>query len=425
MRFSRSQSILGSACGRPLLLAPACAVFLSLAIGCDRPAAPSPDQATQAAAPEPPQVRVDHPRKQDVRRKIERPGYNIEPDERTLINAKITGYVAKWNYDIGAPVDKGAVLAELYVPEMKVELEQKKAAVEQAASEIKQAEAGVLRARAEEKRAKSQYERLSRLKSVIDQDQVEEYRLGYEAAQAAVDKAKADEDVARARLKVAETARDYVQTLLEYTKIRAPYTGVVTERKINLGDFVQPAAATKGEALFVMERTKPVRVFINVQELDAVWVRPGDAALIRVQGLQGEQFEGTVTRTSQSLSPQNRTLRTEIDLPNKEGKLLTGSFVNATIIAERKGTWSLPAAAVVTKDETAFCYRIEDGRAVRTPIQVGLRGGDLVEVLKKRTKPGKGLEAQWEDFSGEEVIVVSDPTGLTDGQAVSISSSKK
>jgi RND family efflux transporter MFP subunit len=370
-------------------------------------------------------VQVDHPRKQDVRRKIERPGYNIEPDERTPIYAKIAGYVEKWNFDIGAPVEKDAVLAELYVPEMKVELEQKIAAVQEATAKIKQTQAAVLRARAEEKRARSQYECLQRLSSVIDKDQQEEYRFGYEAAQAAVALATADEDVARARLKATETDRDYVQTLLQYTKIRAPYTGVVTERKINRGDFVQPAAATKGEALFVVEKTRPVRVFINVQELDAAWVRPGDVALIRVQGLQGEQFEGTVTRTSRSLSPQNRTLRTEIDLPNQEGKLLPGTFVNATIIAERKGTWSLPAVAVVTRDDTAFCYRVEDGKAMRTPIQVGLRGGDLVEVLKKRTRSAKAHEAPWEDFNGEEVIVVSDPATLTDGQAVSVSSSKK
>jgi RND family efflux transporter MFP subunit len=299
------------------------------------------------------------------------------------------------------------------------------AAVQEATAKIKQAGAASLRAQAEEKRARSQYERLQRLSSVIDKEQQEEYRLGYEAAQAAVALAKADEEVAAARLKVAETARDYVQTLLQYTKIRAPYAGVVTGRKINLGDFVQPAAATKGEPLFVVERTKPIRVFIHVQGVDAVWVRQGDLALIRVLDLPGEQFEGKVSRTSESLSPQNRTLRTEIDLPNKDGKLLPGMFVNATIIAERKGTWSLPVSAVVTKDETTFCYRVEDGKAVRQPLKVGLRGNDLVEVLGKRATSAKAAEAQWEDLSGEEVIVVSDPAVLTDGQAVSTSSSQK
>src|SRR5262249_17294218 len=147
-------------------------------------------------------------------------------------------------------------------------------------------------------------------------------------------------------------------------------------RTINIGDFVQPAAANKGESLFVVESIKLVRVFIQVQEPDNIWVRDDDAAVIRVQGLPGQQFKGTVTRTSKSLHPQNRTLRTEIDLKNEDGKLLPGMFVNATIIAEHKNVWSLPAAAIVTQGEQSFCYRVEDGKAVRTPIQVGLRGNE-------------------------------------------------
>jgi RND family efflux transporter MFP subunit len=311
---------------------------------------------------------------------------------------------------------------------MEVELRQKQAAVRQASSEIKQAEAAVLRAQAELKRAQSQYERLAQVSrnGVLGKDQVDEYRLNFEAAQAAVAKAEADVDVARARLEVAQADRDHVQTLLQYTKVRAPFDGVITRRSLNTGDFVQPAAAEKGESLFVVEKINPVRVFINVQELDAQWVRDGDVALIRVQSLRGQQFKGTVTRASRSLHPQNRTLRTEIDLPNGDGKLLPGMFVNATIIAQRKNVWALPATAVVTKGDQAFCYRVQDGKAVHTPIKVGLWGNEqqheLVEVVQKQARPAtSGAEAPWEDFSGEEVIVTSGAASLTDGQAVTVS----
>jgi membrane fusion protein (multidrug efflux system) len=106
-------------------------------------------------------------------------------------------------------------------------------------------------------------------------------------------------------------------------------------------------------------------------------------------------------------------------LPNDDGKLLPGKFVSATIIAERKNVWSLPTTAVVTQGELTFCYCVENGKAVRTPIQLGLRGGELVEVLKKQTTPAKpDEEGQWEGISGEEIIVASDPASLTDGQAV-------
>src|SRR5438132_5328604 len=91
----------------------------------------------------------------NVRRLIERPGYDIEAYERTPLYAKIAGYVLKWNFDIGDSVHKDDILAELYIPEMDVELAQKRAAVRQASAEIKQADAAVLRAQAELKRTKS------------------------------------------------------------------------------------------------------------------------------------------------------------------------------------------------------------------------------------------------------------------------------
>jgi RND family efflux transporter MFP subunit len=409
------------------------AVLVGLAAGCNRQPTASSDKPAQAAPAGPAAVKVVHPERKDVRHPIERPGYNIEAYERTPIYAKIAGYVRKWNFDMGDAVRKGDILAELDIPEMDVELKQKQASILQAASEIKQAEADVLRTQAEERRAKSQYDRLARVGSsgTLDKDQVDEYRLGSEAAQAAVAKAQADVDVARQRLKVAEANRDHVATLLQYTKIPAPYDGVVTRRGVNTGDFVQPASAAKGESLFVVEKVDPVRVFVNVQEPEAVWVRDGDAALVRVESLQGRQFKGTVTRSSGSLNPQNRTLRTEIDLPNPAGPdgerpLKPGMFVNATIIAQRKNVWTLPAPAVAAQGEQAFCYRVEDGKALRTPIQVGLRGSDRVEVVKKQTKPVTPVEeVVWEDWTGDEVIVAADPASLTEGQAVSVAGSGK
>jgi multidrug efflux pump subunit AcrA (membrane-fusion protein) len=373
-------------------------------------------------------VRVVHPEKKDVRRRIERPGYNIEADERTPLYAKIPGYVLKWSFDIGDTVHKGDILAELSIPEMHVELQQKEAALRQAGSEIKQADAAVLRAQFELERAKAQYGRLAGAgrSGILGKDEVEEYRLGFEAAQAALAKAQADVDVAKARLKVSEADRDHVQTLLQYTKIRAPYDGLVTRRGVNTGDFVQPPAAGKGEPLFVVERIKPVRVFINIPDTDAVWVRDGDATLLRVQSLGGQQFKGTVTRTAKSLNPQNRTLRTEVDLPNAAGKLLPGMFVNATIIAEHKNVWALPITAIVAQGEHTVCYLVENGKAVRTLLQVGLRGDDLVEVLKKqkRSSPGAAT-SDWEDFTGAEVVVANNAASLTDDQAVIVSSPKE
>jgi RND family efflux transporter MFP subunit len=377
------------------------------------------------AAPRAPAVAVVRPERRTVRHQIEQPGFNIEAFQETPVFARITGYVGTWDpaIDIGRAVHKGQVLAKLSVPEMEVELKQKDAAVRQAAAEVGQAKAAALTATAQLARARSQYERLKRVGrgGLLDQENVEEVRLGYEAAKAGLEKANADVTAAEARKEVAEANRDYAQTMLEYARIRAPFDGVVTQRNVNVGDFVLPAGTgAKGQPLFVVSQMDPVRVFVNVPGADAAWIKDGDKVSLRLQGAGGELFEGKVTRNARSLDPRARTLRTEIDLPNPSGKLLPGMYVQASITVRHAGVWALPAGSVRTEGDQTFCFVVENGKALRTPLQVGLRGDGLVEVLKKeqqvRTGPSR-QKPRWADIRGDEEVA-ADPAQLRDGEPV-------
>jgi multidrug efflux pump subunit AcrA (membrane-fusion protein) len=412
-------------------------------------------------------VTVVKPQRGTVRYTIRQPGYNIEAFQQTPVYAKVAGYVAKVNFDIGDRVRKGEVLAELSVPEMHVELRQKEALVKQAEAEVRQArenasaaeaslrsaeakvkeaEASRLRSQAEIKRTRGQYERLARVgrNGVLDQEAIDETQYGFEAAtaglaevearvksaeaardeaQAKLGKARADVAVSEEHFSVARENRDLVKTLLGYTQLPAPYDGVVTRRFVDEGHFVQPAASgsSKGEPLFVVEQADPVRVFVNVPELETDLVRKGMPAVVRVEGLQGEEFKGTVTRTSASLDPRARTLRTEIDLENPGRKLQSGMFASANILVEHTNVWTLPASAVGMQGEQTVCYRVVNGRAVLTPVRLGIRDDKRVEVVKKQTRAAKsGDGGEWEDFTGGEDIA-QDAAGLADGQAVTVS----
>ena len=410
---------------RPLALLAAAAALAGLTAGCQRKPAPAP--AGEGARRSVPKVTVVRAQRQTVRRDIERPGYNVEPYQSTAMYAKIPGYVREWMVDIGATVQKGQILAVLDVPEMEVELAQRKAAVRQAEAEVRQAKAAAKRAQAEQRHAQSQYERLARVGQggIIDKENVAEARYLAEAAEAGVDKAVADVDVANERLEVARKRRDYTETLLKYAEIRAPFKGVVTRRNVSTWDFVGPPNGQKGEALFVVDQVDPVRVVVNVPEAEAVWVRDGVPATIRGQGLRGRRFTGTVTRTARALHPASRTLRTEIQLRNPREELMPGTYVDVTIVVEHKNTWTLPPSAILTKDDHSFCYRVEGGKAILTPVRVGLRGmvelkggkkAEFVEVLKKQTKPAKpGEKEVWEDLTGEEEIIKDGVADLQDG----------
>lgn len=414
----------------PYLALLAAGAALLSAAGCQRPSAAA--TTPQQAAPQPKEaaVRIVKPERKTVRHPIEQPGFNIEAFQETPLYAKVNGYVRKWNVDIGDPVTKGQLLVELYVPEMVVDLKQKEAGIGQAKAQIKQAQATVLNARAQLARSKSQYDRLSQSSVTggsISQEVIEETRLGYQAAEAGVEKANADVAAAAAQLEVNTAARDYAQTLLDYARIRAPYNGVVTQRNINDDTFVQPAGTgPKGMPLYVIQQLDPVRVFVNVPGADAPWIEDDDPVSMRLQGAGGELFQGKVTRNARSLDPQARTLRTEIDLPNPGRKLLPGMYVQASIIVQHPNVWTLPAAAVVTEGDRTFCYRVAGGKAVRTPLQVGLTGGGLVQVVKKQVQsPSPGEEERWEDVSGDEEVVASDPATLSDGQPVRVAAEGK
>lgn len=436
------------------------AAALVVAAGCQRSTPPERQAKAEAA---PLAVTVVKPARGTVRRVVEQPG-QAEAYQQTPVYVKIAGYVKAVHKDISDPVKKGELLAELWVPEMEEELRQKAALVEQAKAEVELAKkafeaakaayetaksqvevekAGILRAEAMVQYRQSEYGRLEKLKSgTIDPQAIAEAAYQLDAARAARkeasakadaaeaardesaakrDKAESDVRAAEARHKVAEADRRRVAALLEYARVTAPFDGRVTQRNVDEGHFLQPAASGggKGEPLFVVVQGDPVRVFVNVPETDAAWVNKDDAARVRVQALRGKEFLGNVTRISWALDYTGgkaaRTLRTEIDLPNPKGELRPGMYVLAAITVERAGVLTLPTSAVVTQGEQSHCFRVVDGKAVRTPVQVGLSGGGLVEVVKKR--PNK--DADWVDFTGDEQIVEK-AAGIADGQAVQL-----
>jgi len=445
------------------------AIFL-LAAGCDRPASNSPQ--TPAAEQAITSVTTVKPEPGVLRRSISQPG-TIQAFEQTPVFSKIAGYVQKVNVDIGARVAKGDALAELWVPEMEVEVAQKNALVGQAAAEVKQAreavavaladfksaeakvqatEATHLRADAQLQRAQSQYERLAKAGrgGAIGQEDVEETRLGFEAAKAGLEEvkaqvrsAKAERDasrskwgkarvdvlVAEAHWEVAKKNRDMAQTMLSYRLLSAPFDGVVTQRNVDTGHFVQPATGPNGQALFTVMRTDVMRIRVQVPEADADWVNQESTAHIRIPALKTYELTGKLTRTSWSLDRTARTLLAEIDVPDPQGKLRPGMYVSATITAERPCARTLPLSAVVTEGDVTvgyrtYCFVVDSGKALRTLIETGVRDSQRVELLKKQTKPATpDAGEKWEELTGNEEVIVN-AAGLTDGQQVRLVESK-
>ncbi len=419
-------------------------------LGCQRIISSTASAQEKAKAAPATAVVTVRPERKTIRRMTEQPGH-IEAIEETPLFAKISGFVREVSVDIGDRVTKDQVLAELLVPEMVEELKQKQAMVAQAKSEgvqataaVQVAAAGVATAKvkitetlAATKRSEADYDRwkaeLARIerlaaenaiqKKVVEETQaqfraadawreeagakIESARAGLAEAEAKLTKANADVTAATAKVAVAEADEGRMKAMLEYAKITAPFAGVVTQRNVHTGHFI-PASGSR-EPLLVVIRTDPVRVFVDVPEKDATAVGRDNSAVVRVQALGSQEFTGTVARTAWALDRTARTLRTEIDVPNADGKLRPGMYVyTGVVVAERKDALAIPASALVKQAEKTVCCCVSGGKIVRKPVTIGLNDGTNVEVLS-------GLE-------GTEEIVKANAAALSDGQAVQVQS---
>ncbi len=444
--------------------------LLGLTSGCSQSTSPAGKPQEGGT----PAITTVTPQRTTLRRMVEQPGF-IEAFEETPLVAKIAGFVQKMCCDKGDvvrgprfdpkgnQVEPGQVLAEIWVPELEEEWRQKQALVAQAKAEVGQAQGALAAAEAnvatmqamvEEVQAararvlanferwQSEYKRIETLvaRQVIDQQSRDETRNQFKAAEAAReevearirsaqtsareseakrDKARADLAVARARVLVADAEEGRLRALLLYAKIRAPFDGVVTRRNIHTGYFLQPATGNVVKPLFVVARTDPLRVIVDMPETEALLVRPGQQASIQLQVIKDQEFIGKVSRTSWSLDERSRTLHTEIDLPNPEGVLRPGMYAFVRFTIELPDRLTLPLAAVAIEGDQAFCFQVTADKLVRTPVKLGQRDASQVEVLRKQHQPAREGEAgKWEDFTGQEVIAVGNVARMIDGQVV-------
>ena len=212
---------------------------------------------------------------------------------------------------------------------------------------------------------------------------------------------------------------------------------MIVARNANTGDFVLPATGDPtamqraphlspgGNAapIYVVDRTDVVRIFVDIPEQDANYVQIGTKATVLAQAYRDEPIPGTVTRTSWALNVKSRTLRAEIDLPNPDSQLLPGMYAYAKVIIERPGVRALPLAALTYSGDQTFCWRYENGKAVRTEIQTGVSDGEWIEVTNRRvpgSQAGHAGEVPWTPIDGSEQVILGDLSILTDGAPVKV-----
>lgn len=286
---------------------------------------------TPGADTKAPRVEVLTPKVLGSDRALALPG-TVKPLEETQIYARVTGYVRTWNVDIGDKVTAGQVLAQIDTPEADAQLSQARAQLAVARASVKQASAQ----RDYSKSNSSRYETLAN-QQLISKAQVEQTQ-----AQAATDEATVSS--AFSNVAAAEANVRRLSELQSFAKVVAPFAGTVTTRSVDRGALVREGATTP---MFTIVATDPVRIFVDVPQSIAPSVRPDTPATITVREYGGRTFTGKVTRAAGALDPELHTMTTEIQVPNPDGALLPGMYVQAALtLAVPHKTLEIPATAL-------------------------------------------------------------------------------
>jgi len=296
------------------------------------------------------------------------------------IAARASGYLKRWTKDIGAKVDKGELLAEIETPEIDQQLSQAVAARAQAASGLELAKSTLAR-----------WESL-RKKDVVSQQELDERRSG--ADQANANLAAADANVQRLR-----------QTE-GFKRVVAPFAGVITRRNVDVGDLIDAGGGTS-RALFVLTQTDPLRVYVNVPQSYAQLVKPGQKVVVAQAELRGRSFAGEVARTGASLDAATRTMQVEIALPNRDGALLPGAYVQVQLPLQAAASLAIPANTLLIRAEGIRVALVDaQGKVTLRPVAIGRNLGESVEVL--------------DGLKNADVLVLNPSDSIADGDRVAV-----
>ncbi len=318
--------------------------------------------APRAATP----VGVCSPERSAITRKDALAG-SLEPNRDATLYGKSPGYVGRLLKDIGDRVSKGDVIAVIDDPQGRSEAALAEANFDMAEQTARRLSA----ARKESPMLVSQQE---------------------------VDQAETSLGVARANL-------DKARTRVEESTVRAPFSGVVTERYLDPGALVSGNSTTRDSRIVRVVETRPLRCVVDVPDADVPSLSVGKHASIRIAELPNRAFEGTIARMGFALDPRTRTMRVEITVSNPEALLRPGMYAHVDLdLDTRVNVLTVPAGAVTVGKKGAYVLIADGGVAKKLPVQTGYDDGVRTEIVSGLT--------------GSEVVILVGKDQVAEGDPV-------
>lgn len=287
--------------------------------------------------------------------------------------AKVASFVKDLKVDIGSEVKKGQLLIVLEAPELSSQLSA-------AQSRYKSLESNYIA-------SNSTYKRLletSKVEGTISKNELE--------------LAEARKNADYAQFQAAKASYSEVANVRDYLQIRAPFSGVVAARNVNLGAYVGPSGSGSALPLLTIQQQDKLRLSVFVPEQFSGYLKQGDAVSFNVKSLPGQQFDARIARMSGALDARLRSERVEMDVINTGKKLKSGMIAEVILpLNAPDSTVVVPKTAVVTSSEGVFVLLVENGKTKRVPVQKGRELEDRIEVFGELPDNGEVVKIASEE----------------------------
>ncbi len=315
------------------------------------------------------------------------PGH-LSAFENAPIHAQVSGYLHAWYADIGTHVKSGQLLGLIDTPELDAQLQQ--------------ARADLQSAQANEKLAASTAERWTKM---LQQDSV---------SQQETDEKTSDLAAKQAIVAAGEANVRRLEALEAFKRITAPFDGVVTARKTDIGQLISAGQGT-GPELFAVSDVHQLRVYVSVPQSEAAAIHAGMSATLTVPEHPGRTFDAKLVDTDDSITDSTGTLLVQLMVNNADGRLIPGEYTEVHFALPNDGhVLTIPASSLIFRQAGLQVAVVgKDDRAVLKNVTIGTDLGTHVQIATGLSPDDRVIDNPPDSLASGDAVRLAAPAGGT------------
>jgi len=332
-----------------------------------------------------PIVKVIQPSQSKAAPELVLPG-TLQAYYSATVYARVNGYLKSWSADIGAPVKAGQVLAVIETPELDQQLKQSEANLESALANQRLTEITS-----------------NRWKNLLASDSVSKQEA---------DEKNGDNEAKKALVVAAQADVNRLRALASFKQITAPFDGIITSRKTDIGALIN-AGHDAGHELFTVADNRKLRLYVNVPQSYAHKLNVGMKADLDVPSFPGKTFEATLRANSGAVNESSGSVLVELEVDNKLGQLMPGGYGNVKFkLSADASLIQIPASALVFRKEgLSIATLTTDNHVAFRPIQISHDQGSVVEIANGISPTDRIIDNPPDSIENGDLVQVSGSTG--------------